>query len=328
MMKTKLVAIMILASLMLSSGTLLATVNAVSWPKLPTQLVQLTVVDGTISYFTSTLSGVPAGFDVENGVYLGWCVDRSVTMVRGVSHDVKLYSSISPPVLSSINWIAVNYILNHKQGTMMDIQNAIWHFTDNYTPSGGFTAAAQAMIDAADANPTYDPATGTVLAVICLPQDHPDAQNSIIELNPRGTGKVTGGGQCIVGDNEMIPSASFGFNAMWFSRNPTPNGELDYVDHITGQHVHVHDLTYLEVWQDEPGNKPWPMLKAKFGGPDVYSGLMVDVYVEDHGEPGKNDKFLIFLGGEYLGGSGDYFGSVLTNDPILAGNIQIHKPPA
>lgn len=315
-MKTKLIAIMILASLMLSSGTLLATVNAVSWPKLPTQLVQLTVVDGTISYFTSTLSGVPAGFDVDNGVYLGWCVDRSVTMVRSVAHDVKLYSSISPPVLSSINWIAVNYILNHKQGSMMDVQEAIWHFTDAFSP---ISATAQLMVDAANANPTYDP-TGGILAIICLPQDHPDAQNSIIELNPRGTGKVTGGGQCIVGDNEMIPSASFGFNAMWFSRNPTPNGELDYVDHITGQHVHVHDLIYLEVWQDEPRNKPWPMLKAKFGGLDVYSGRMVDVYVEDHGEPGRNDIFYIKLNGVYLGGS--------LGDPILAGNIQIHKPPA
>jgi hypothetical protein len=181
-MKTKLLAITTVALLMLSSSMLFATVKAAPWPNLPLTTVQLTAVDGTTSYFISTLSGVPAGFDVHNGAYPGWCVDRSVTMVRNVSHDVKLYSSISPPVLTSINWIAVNYILNHKQGTMMDVQNAIWHFTDNYTPPGGFSAAAQAMIDAADANPSYDPTTGAILAIICLPQDHPDAQNSIIEL--------------------------------------------------------------------------------------------------------------------------------------------------
>jgi len=325
-MKTKHIAIMILASLMLS-GTLLATVMAAPWPKLPSTTVQLTAEDGIISYFMSTLSGVPAHLDVYNGLYLGWCVDRSVAMVRSVAHNVMLYSSISPPVLTGINWIAINYILNHKQGDMMDIQNAIWHFTDNYIPPGGFSVAAQAMIDAADANPTYNPATGTILAIICFPEDHTVAQYSIIEISPRKTGKVTGGGQCIVGDHKEIPSASFGFNAMWFSRNPTPNGEINYVDHTTGQHAHVHELTYLEVWDDAPGNKPWPMQKAKFGGLDVYSGLMVDVYVEDNGEPGKDDKFLIFLGGAYLGGSGDYFGSVLTDDPILAGNIQIHKPP-
>lgn len=147
------------------------------------------------------------------------------------------------------------------------------------------------------------------------------------------TGKVTGGGQCIVDGNKEIPSGSFGFNAMWFSRDELPKGEINYVDHTTGVHVHVHELTYLEVWFPNPAeelpNQPEPLMKAKFGGLDVYSGLMVDVYVEDHGEPGKNDKFLIFLDGEYLGGSGDspLFDSPQTDDPILAGNIQTHKPP-
>ena len=74
-MKTKQMSIMILASLMLS-GTLLATVMAVPWPKLPSTTVQLTVEDGIISYFMSTLSGVPAHLDVYNGLYIGWCVDR------------------------------------------------------------------------------------------------------------------------------------------------------------------------------------------------------------------------------------------------------------
>jgi len=315
-MKTKHIAIMILTMAMLSS-TLLTTVKApATWPKLPSTTVQLTVEDGIDSYFISTLSGVPGGFDVYDGVYPGWCVDTSTTMLRSVSHDVKLYSSISPPVLTGINWIAINYILNHHQGfSMIDVQQAIWVFTNGYAPY----PAIQALVDAANANPTYDPLTGEILAIICVPLDHSDAQDSIIELQRPGTGKVTGGGQCIVGDNEMIPSASFGFNAMWFSRNPAPNGEINYVDHITGKHVHVHELTYLEVWQDEPGNKPWPMMKAKFGGLDVYSGLMVDVYVEDHGEPGKSDIFYIKLNGVYLGGN--------LADPILAGNIQIHKPP-
>jgi len=173
-------AIVILASLMCSSVMLMATVKAAPWPNLPSTQVQLTVVDGTTSYFVSTLSGVSAGFDVHNGVYPGWCVDRSVTMIRSVSHNVILYSSLSPPpVVSGINWIAINYILNHKQGNMMDVQEAIWHFTDSFSP---ISATAQAMVDAANANPSYDPTTGAVLAVICLPQNDRGAQNSIIEL--------------------------------------------------------------------------------------------------------------------------------------------------
>jgi hypothetical protein len=174
------------------SGLLATTVNAAIWPNLPSTVVQLTVEDDTTSYFISTLSSVPAGFDVDNGVYPGWCVDRSTTMVRSSPHDVILYSSISPPVLGTINWVAINYILNHKQGVMMDVQNAIWHFTDDYTPPGGYSSASQAMIDDAEANPTYDPTTAPVLAIICFPQEDPNAQNSIIELTRRGCGLSPG----------------------------------------------------------------------------------------------------------------------------------------
>jgi len=185
------------------------------------------------------------------------------------------------------------------------------------------TIGARVLVDDANANGVgFVPGQGEILAIICYPEDD-TAQLTIIELSPIEAGKVTGGGQCVVGDNDIIPSASFGFNAMWFLRNPTPNGEINYVDHIHGQHVHVHELTYLEVWEPNPPeelpNQPEPKMKAKFGGFDVYSGQMVDVYVEDHGEPGKNDIFYIKLNGAYLGGS--------LGDPILAGNIQIHKPP-
>jgi len=111
-------------------------------------------------------------------------------MIRSVSHNVILYSSLSPPpVVSGINRGAGNYILNHKQGSMMDVQEAIWHFTDAFSP---ISATAQAMVDAANANPSYDPMTGTVLAVICLPQNDRGAQNSIIELSVPGLGLSPG----------------------------------------------------------------------------------------------------------------------------------------
>lgn len=178
-MKTKHIGIMTLALLMLSSAVLLSTVKAPSWPNLPLTQVQLTVLNGTTSYFVSILSGVPAGFDVyNNGVYSGWCVDRSTTMIRNVSHNVILYSSLSPPsTMSEINWIAVNYIINHRQGNMMDAQSAIWHFTDGPAP---LSSTARGMVDAAIANPSYDPMSGSLLAIIALPQNDPGAQISII----------------------------------------------------------------------------------------------------------------------------------------------------
>lgn len=135
--------------MLLSIGTGLSTASAAQWPNLPTSNVQLKVVDGTNSYFIATLSDVQAGYSVHNGVYQAWCIDRTENMERNVNHGVTLYSSITPPSsLSSIQWGAINYILNHKQGTMLDVQNAIWHFTNL---NSDLTQATQNMISAAQA---------------------------------------------------------------------------------------------------------------------------------------------------------------------------------
>lgn len=168
--------------LLLSIGIGLTTVSAAEWPNLPPTAVQISVVDDTSSYFDSTLSSVSPGYSVHNGLYPGWCVDESETMQRNTNHDIVLYSSLTPPApLSGIQWGAINYILNHKQGSMMDIQNAIWYFTDGQSVSG----TAQSMVTAAQANLNYNPLTmgGTILAIICydsIPSNQ--VQNTIIEL--------------------------------------------------------------------------------------------------------------------------------------------------
>jgi hypothetical protein len=134
-----------------------------------------------------------------------------------------------------------------------------------------------------------------------------------------GLGKVTGGGQIRIPEGK----ASFGFNAMKFSRDPSPKGELEYVDHKTGSKVHAHLLDYLNVWELLVGNKPWPLRKAFFSGPctvDHKDGFTFEVYIEDNGEPGKRDYFGIWV---YQNGDLIY----QAGDTILHGNIQIHKPP-
>lgn len=255
-MKGKHLTIAILTLLMLSGFTLLVTVNASSWPNLPTTQVQLTVVDGTTSYFISTLSGVPAGFDVGNGVYPGWCVDRSVVMLRSVSHNVMLYSSLSPPsVVSGINWIAINYILNHKQGSVMDVQQAIWHFTDAFSP---ISATAQAMVDAANANPSYDPMTGEVLAIICLPQDDPGAQNSIIELSIPGMGlspgywkhnvKVYNGGRGSYSGDPHITPAQLESYAAYIAANFQPGFTLAWANERFQNKEYKHMWLTIANW--------------------------------------------------------------------------------
>jgi hypothetical protein len=181
-MNTRISGLMLMIVLSISSMLAVTQIGAPapSWPNLPSSTVQLNVIYWGHSYFKSTLSGVPAGYDVTNGVYKGWCVDRSTTMQRSVSHDVVLYSSLTPPApVSGLNWVAINYIINHKQGTQSDVQKAIWHFTNDYTP---LSTLAQAMVNEADNNPNYDITTAPILAVVCLPSDHTRVQITIIEL--------------------------------------------------------------------------------------------------------------------------------------------------
>ena len=100
-------------------------------------------------------------------------------IIARVPHPVKLYSSLNPPVeVNGINWKAISYILNHKQGNRMDIQKLIWYYTDGYT---GLTTTAKALVIAANANLTWDLATAPILAIICLGEGSTGIQDTIIE---------------------------------------------------------------------------------------------------------------------------------------------------
>jgi hypothetical protein len=140
-------------------------------------IITIEVADGTSSYFLTTLTDVPSGYDVNNTAYPGWCIDVNAQMSRSpATHQVVLYSSLNPPdgTLKDQRWDFVNYILNHKQGTAGDIQAAIWNFIhfDNATetPPPSNQTVAWAIINDTLANGTgYIPAPGQTVAVICNP---------------------------------------------------------------------------------------------------------------------------------------------------------------
>lgn len=124
-------------------------------------------------------------------------------------------------------------------------------------------------------------------------------------------GKVTGGGHGKIPESMGIPGGSFGFNIRYYEGYPAPEGELQYVDHATGMKVHGHDMIDLYVSPD------W--IIAEFTGYctiDGVDGFTFRVYVEDNGEPGKNDVFQIELSNGYSAGNS-----------LLCGNIQIHVKP-
>ena len=132
---------------------------------------------------------------------------------------------------------------------------------------------------------------------------------------PYGPGKVTGGGQIPLEEGQTsLPGGSFGFNAMFYPNKgmTVPKGELEYVDHALGMKVHVHDMEDLWVSEDKT--------EAIFEGPctiDGVGGFYCWIYVQDNGEPGTNDYFLISLTGEGY--------EYVREGTLLAGNIQIHK---
>jgi hypothetical protein len=156
---------------------------------LPSAIVTMEVRNGTQSYFNTTLSDVPSGYDVANGTYLGWCVDISAEMARSpATHQVRLYSSINPPgTLALQRWDMANYVLNHKNGTADDIQQAIWYFVHmdgNYTPH---STMAWAIVNDTLANGNgFVPGNGQTLAVISFPvvmfPTTSNVQISIIEV--------------------------------------------------------------------------------------------------------------------------------------------------
>ena len=181
-------SISILTVLMLSGILMTTALAAYLIPD-----VTMYVVDGTESYFLITLSGIPAGEDISDGDYLGWCIDRNHIMPREDDLTVVLYSSLNPPEsLTSKEWDKVNYLLNNKDSySMNDIQLAIWHFTGwwNYE---NLPSSAKAIVDEVDANGDgYVPGPGDVLAVICMPEEA-EAQIAIVELGPRCPGFTPG----------------------------------------------------------------------------------------------------------------------------------------
>ncbi len=162
--------------------------NPTEFGKLPT----LTVINGTSSYYVSNLSGVTSDSIIKDGIYAGWCVDVSTIMVRNVAHDVELYSTLDsssmPIPARSNNWSSVNYVLNHKQGSMQEVQDAIWYFFPvlwrdklHYTIPPLNETDAWNMINAANANYNYVPSKGEIMGVLAYTGYSQGAQNTILE---------------------------------------------------------------------------------------------------------------------------------------------------
>jgi hypothetical protein len=180
--------LLLLCLVLLSTTTLLATTRGSTWPTLPSDSVNMDLSAGTTTYLTVTLSDVPSGYSVHDGVYQAWCGDVLFNQATGVS--VYLYSTLStslPASLSSIDWSAVNYVLNNKGSfSSLQLQEAIWCITNGAESLDDSVNNLAATAIAAN----YQPSSDDILGVICVTSDYPlsgSAQPIIIELQPPAT---------------------------------------------------------------------------------------------------------------------------------------------
>ncbi|MCJ7697299.1 MAG: hypothetical protein MUO73_03105, partial [Thermoplasmata archaeon] len=148
---------------------------------------------GPQSYWQTALSNVPGGYDVANGLYVGWCVNEHTYIVPGLPYTIHLMSSYDagnpwPGNHGWYDWPCVNWIINNKDGyTPGQIQDAIWYFVDGGVDPGG--GPTHILIQAALANGQYFvPSSGQHVAVLCIGdpihQNGYDVQHTFIEVDP------------------------------------------------------------------------------------------------------------------------------------------------
>jgi hypothetical protein len=142
--------------------------------------------------FVITLSGIPGGYDLSNGKYTGWCAEDN-----GMHPKVgrlPLYDStdeaLLPPTYQGVEWGKVNWLLNNKQGTPSNIQNALWCLIGANTTIKNCSGIAGDMVNDADANGVgFVPDPGQIVAVLAYSDGYgtsigqPDEyQDTILEV--------------------------------------------------------------------------------------------------------------------------------------------------
>ncbi|MFO7677698.1 MAG: Ig-like domain-containing protein, partial [Thermoplasmatota archaeon] len=150
---------------------------------LPSNPVTMKVFSSATSYFRTSLSNVPAGYEVTNTNYSGWCTDSDHYIHHNTAYQVTLYSSYNvslPTHLYHQNWSKVNYILNNKMGChWQQIQYAILYILD--FGDQGLNSQGWSLVNNAIQNGTsYVPGGGDIIAIIA--DAGPTIQRTVFEL--------------------------------------------------------------------------------------------------------------------------------------------------
>ncbi len=143
--------------------------------KLPKgQITMCTKANGPSSKWLFTLKGVPDGYDVWDGKWNGWCVEKVVYMKSGVCYKSTLVSSQDtknlPDRAKNVNWQLVNYVLNnkHPKASINDMQYAIWYLLGYITKMPTDKETKAMILDAQKNGKDFRPQVGDTVAVIWL----------------------------------------------------------------------------------------------------------------------------------------------------------------
>ena len=148
--------------------------------------------------FDTHLSGIGPGFDIVDGTYAGWCIQKDKT---ADPTQVVLYSSddtAMPGDAASLPWDKINYLLNHKAGSALEIQEAVWIVLGQEDLSDASTPAVAAMAqDALTNGGGFTPQPGQIIAVLLysdgIGTEDDQMQETIVELTlPSRGGPGTG----------------------------------------------------------------------------------------------------------------------------------------
>ncbi|MBN1280954.1 MAG: PKD domain-containing protein [Candidatus Thermoplasmatota archaeon] len=181
MIKTHAPAVSILLVLICAAIPTIATPTS-PIVRLPNEYITMNASEGTQSWFVMTLSDIPVGYDVTNGQYPGWCIQKDVSMTRNVNHTVLMYSSYDtamPASYISENWDKINYVINHKQGDKHSIEQVLWYYLCNDPfPTD---PSAQALVNDTELNGEgFVPGPGESIAIIL--EGVPAIQRTFLEL--------------------------------------------------------------------------------------------------------------------------------------------------
>jgi len=145
---------------------------------LPAEEVSFDVLaDIPTSFAHVTFAGIPRGYSVSNTIYAAWCLEFDKPIHEGQTYYAKLYDSQAntlPSHLSDLPWDKLDYILNHKEGVWLDVQNAIWATLGQPVTQPYNEAANTLSNKAAVFGPGFKPIHGQTCSVII---DHADPMN-------------------------------------------------------------------------------------------------------------------------------------------------------